>query len=63
MMKTPRTMSLRANCLEQISERDAIVIHRLLASLGMAPELFIRLTGERMQTLPANVIPLDTTKA
>lgn len=53
---------LRA-AISWVSERDAIVIHRLLASLGMAPELFTRLTGERMQTLPANVIPLDTTKA
>lgn len=45
-----------------VSNRDAIVIHRLLANLGMAPELFVRLTGERMPTLPDNVIPIGTTK-
>ncbi|MER9417956.1 ImmA/IrrE family metallo-endopeptidase [Mesorhizobium sp. M0306] len=52
---------LRA-AISWVSNRDAIVLHRLLANLGMAPELFARLTGERMPTLPDNVVPLGTAK-
>ncbi|WP_210212590.1 ImmA/IrrE family metallo-endopeptidase [Mesorhizobium sp. M4A.F.Ca.ET.050.02.1.1] len=43
-----------------ISNRDPIVLYRLVAKLGMAPELFTRLTGERMPTLPDNIVPLRT---
>lgn len=50
---------LRAS-ISWVSNRDAIVLHHLLAKLGMAPELFSRLTGERMPTLPDNIVPLGT---
>lgn len=52
---------LRA-AIRWVSNRDAIVLHHLLANLGMASELFARLTGERMPTLPDNVVPLGTAK-
>ena len=48
---------LRA-AIEWLSKRDRIVLHRLLAELGMAPALFVRLTGERLPLLPDNVVPL-----
>ncbi|MCR4266419.1 ImmA/IrrE family metallo-endopeptidase [Nitratireductor sp. ZSWI3] len=50
---------LRAS-ISWVSNRDAIVLHHLLAKLGMAPELFSRLTGERMPTLPDNIVPIGT---
>lgn len=52
---------LRA-AISWVSNRDAIVLHHLLAKLGMAPELFTRLTGECMPTLSDNIVPLGTAK-
>ncbi|TRC73009.1 ImmA/IrrE family metallo-endopeptidase [Mesorhizobium sp. WSM4307] len=52
---------LRA-AISWVSNRDTIFMHHLLANLGMAPELFARLTGERMPTLPDNVVPLGMAK-
>ncbi|MES0201003.1 ImmA/IrrE family metallo-endopeptidase [Mesorhizobium sp. M0011] len=45
-----------------LSNREGIVLHRLLVNLGMTPALFTRLTGERFPTLPDNVVPLCTDK-
>ncbi|MGX5845087.1 helix-turn-helix domain-containing protein [Mesorhizobium sp. ArgA1] len=50
---------LRA-AISWISNRDPIVLYRLLAKLGMAPELFTRLTGERLPTLLDNIVPFGT---
>ncbi|WP_287242055.1 hypothetical protein [Mesorhizobium sp.] len=52
---------LRA-AISWLSNRDGIVLHRLLANLGLSPALFARLTGERMPTLPDNVVPLGSAK-
>ncbi|MBY3206482.1 ImmA/IrrE family metallo-endopeptidase [Rhizobium leguminosarum] len=52
---------LRA-AISWLSDRNGIVLHRLLANLGMAPALFARLTGERMPTLPENVVQLGMAK-
>jgi len=46
-----------------LSSHDGVVLHRLLAELGMAPALFARLTGEPLPALPDNVVPLCTAKA
>lgn len=52
---------LRA-AIRWVSNRDVIVLHHLLANLGMSPELFTRPTGARMPTLTDNVVPLGTAK-
>ena len=52
---------LRA-ALSWLSNRDGIVLHRLLVNLGMSPALFARLTGEPVPTLPDNVVPLGRAK-
>lgn len=46
-----------------LSSREGIVLHRLLVNLGMTPALFARLTGQRLPTLPDNVVPLGTAKS
>lgn len=53
---------LRA-AISWLSSHDGVVLHRLLAELGMAPALFARLTGEPLPALPDNVVPLCTAKA
>jgi len=52
---------LRA-AISWLSNRNGATLHHLVTSLGMAPALFTRLTGERMPTLPDNVVPLGTNK-
>lgn len=44
-----------------LMKRDGISMHRLLADLGMAPELFTRLTGHLLPLLPDNVVSFPTT--
>ncbi len=44
-----------------LMKRDGISMHRLLAELGMAPELFTRLTGHLLPLLPDNVVSFPTT--
>jgi Zn-dependent peptidase ImmA (M78 family) len=39
-----------------LSKREGIGLHLLLAELGMAPELFTRLTGQPLPLLPDNVV-------
>lgn len=48
---------LRA-AISWLAGRDQVGLQRLLAELGMAPELFTRLTGEVAPSLPNNVVPL-----
>jgi Zn-dependent peptidase ImmA (M78 family) len=48
---------LRA-AISWLTGRDQVGLQRLLAELGMAPELFTRLTGEAAPALPNNVVPL-----
>lgn len=52
---------LRA-AISWLSSREGIVLHRLLANLGMTPVLFERLTGQCLPTLPDNVVPFGTAK-
>lgn len=49
------SLKLLRAAIRWVSNRDAIVLHHLLAKIGMASELFARPTGERMPTLPHNV--------
>lgn len=50
---------LLSSAIAWLSKRDSIGLHRLLADLGMAPELFARLTGHSPQPLPDNVVSLS----
>ncbi|KSV67439.1 hypothetical protein N185_30615 [Sinorhizobium sp. GW3] len=52
---------LRA-AINWLSNREGIVLHRLLVDLGMTPEMFARLTGEHLAALPGNVRQLGTAK-
>jgi len=45
-----------------LSSRDVIVLHRLLADLGLAPAQFARLTGELLPMLPDNVVQFPLNK-
>jgi len=49
---------LLSSAVAWLLKRDGIGLHRLLADLGMAPELFTRLTGQSLQPLPDNVVSL-----
>jgi Zn-dependent peptidase ImmA (M78 family)/DNA-binding XRE family transcriptional regulator len=44
-----------------LMKREGIGLHRLLSDLGMAPELFTRLTGQMLPHLPENVVSFPTT--
>lgn len=44
-----------------LMKRGGIGLHRLLFDLGMAPELFTRLTGQLLPDLPDNVVSLPPT--
>lgn len=48
---------LRA-AINWVSNRDPLILYHLLADLGISSEIFVRLTGECMPTLPDNVVPL-----
>ncbi|WP_234840887.1 ImmA/IrrE family metallo-endopeptidase [Sinorhizobium meliloti] len=52
---------LRA-AINWLSNREGIVLHRLLVGIGMTPEMFARLTGEHLPALPDNVRQLGTAK-
>jgi len=49
---------LLSSAVAWLSKRDGIDLHRLLAGLGMAPELFTQLTGQPLHPLPDNVVSL-----
>ncbi|HEX8486563.1 ImmA/IrrE family metallo-endopeptidase [Sphingomonas sp.] len=44
-----------------LRNREGVDLHRLLSGLGMAPELFTRLTGQLLPDLPDNVVSFPTT--
>jgi Zn-dependent peptidase ImmA (M78 family)/transcriptional regulator with XRE-family HTH domain len=44
-----------------LMKRDGIGLHHLLSELGMAPELFTRLTGQLLPALPDNVVSFPAT--
>lgn len=54
-MEEPELLS---SAIAWLSKRDSVGLHRLLANLGMDPELFVRLTGQPLQPLPDNVVSL-----
>lgn len=49
---------LLSSAVAWLSKRDGIGLHRMLADLGMAPELFTRITGQSLEPLPDNVMSL-----
>jgi Zn-dependent peptidase ImmA (M78 family)/transcriptional regulator with XRE-family HTH domain len=51
---------LLGTAIAWLSKRDHFGLHRLLSELGMAPELFTRLTGQPFQPLLDNVVVLPT---
>ena len=51
---------LLSTAVAWLSKRDHFGLHRLLSELGVAPELFTRLTGQPLQPLLDNVVVLPT---
>lgn len=52
---------LLSSAIAWLMKREGIGLYRLLSDLGMAPELFTRLTGQLLAHLPDNVVSFPTT--
>lgn len=54
----PEQPELLHTALDWLADRDLVGLHRILAELGVADPLFIRMTGFAVPPLPSNVVQL-----